>query len=599
MATAQQLRDVLLAYTIQTNSDLGCFTDPNMKALLPTLAPATLRNIGDRTAMKAHLNETFPAKKALVKLQMQKTLTKIHLSYDLSTSPDDNAILAVSAHFLDDNGIPQQRLIALRQQYGTSGNDIAKALREVITEWDLESHIGCVMSDGASNKDSSAEVLFQSLNPEYEKQDAIERYLYCYRHAFSLIGRVALYGEDFEAFERASQRLNCEGLSDDLLSLWRRRGPIGKLHNLVMWVRSSPQRKQLFNSTVPEAQDSGLDILLASVSTLEQQLVLNDSTRWRSTFLMIRRALAQRDHIKVFIAKNASEVEATLQVPKEDRLDDQDWLVLDELHPVLTPLYELASSAPASVPSAYGNHALWETLTCIEYIHKGLRPWIKLFGHGTIHPCLPASQPHPRQAIRDRQAAAQCADRYSRLEASSQAHLRVSIMNGWSKLNEYFESLEKSPLYAAAVILHPGLGTKCLPGFWAQTDTAVNDLHRYRHNWYQNGATGPKLRAGSQSVPFSAELEQYIRPGEWQSEGGFDNPIQWWMRNRGKFPTVSKLALDILAIPANTVDCARALEASKLTMASQCEEMAPDTLEKVECLRNWLYRSAVVMGGLN
>ncbi|KAG5965116.1 hypothetical protein E4U56_001899 [Claviceps arundinis] len=134
------------------------------------------------------------------------------------------------------------------------------------------------MSDGASNKDFCAEVLFQSLNPEYEKQDATDRFLHCYRHAFGLIGRVVLYGEDFEAFERALRRLECEGLGDDLL-LWRRRGPIGKLHNLAMWARSSLQHTELFNSTVPEAQDSGDDILLASTSTLEQQLVLNDATR--------------------------------------------------------------------------------------------------------------------------------------------------------------------------------------------------------------------------------------------------------------------------------------------------------------------------------
>jgi hypothetical protein len=47
--------------------------------------------------------------------------------------------------------------------------------------------------------------------------------------------------------------LSCQAL--ELLVFWRKRGPIGKLHNLINWIRYSPQRRQAFqNVTTEEAE---------------------------------------------------------------------------------------------------------------------------------------------------------------------------------------------------------------------------------------------------------------------------------------------------------------------------------------------------------
>jgi hypothetical protein len=53
------------------------------------------------------------------------------------------------------------------------------------------------------------------------------------------------------------------------------------------------------------------------------------------------------------------------------------------------------------------------------------------------------------------------------------------------------------------------------------------------------------------------------------------------MARQGQFPTVSQLALDILAIPAMATDCERSFSLAKLTWTSQRLSMTAETLEKL------------------
>ncbi|GKU15615.1 unnamed protein product, partial [Fusarium langsethiae] len=55
----------------------------------------------------------------------------------------------------------------------------------------------------------------------------------------------------------------------------------------------------------------------------------------------------------------------------------------------------------------------------------------------------------------------------SSLPADHRAYIRASINNGWKKLDEYYSKLGESPLFAAAVILHPRFGISWLEATWA------------------------------------------------------------------------------------------------------------------------------------
>ncbi|KAJ0118548.1 Uncharacterized protein HZ326_31859 [Fusarium oxysporum f. sp. albedinis] len=78
----------------------------------------------------------------------------------------------------------------------------------------------------------------------------------------------------------------------------------------------------------------------------------------------------------------------------------------------------------------------------------------------------------------------------STLPADHRAYIRASINNGWKKLNEYYDKLGESPLFAAAIILHPRFGISWLEATWVSEEQRawVRDakvgVKDYFTSWY-------------------------------------------------------------------------------------------------------------------
>ncbi|RKK71252.1 hypothetical protein BFJ71_g17599 [Fusarium oxysporum] len=58
----------------------------------------------------------------------------------------------------------------------------------------------------------------------------------------------------------------------------------------------------------------------------------------------------------------------------------------------------------------------------------------------------------------------------STLPADHRAYIRAPINNEWKKLNEYYDKLGESPLFAAAIILHPRFGISWLEATWVSEE---------------------------------------------------------------------------------------------------------------------------------
>jgi hypothetical protein len=98
--------------------------------------------------MSRQMHDIYLSKKDMISQDLRDAITKIHLGFDLWTSPNRYAIMAVTSHFLDRKGRHQTRLLALRRQLGShSGNNLAVTLLQVVKEWGIENHVGVVVSD--------------------------------------------------------------------------------------------------------------------------------------------------------------------------------------------------------------------------------------------------------------------------------------------------------------------------------------------------------------------------------------------------------------------------------------------------------------------
>jgi hypothetical protein len=91
--------------------------------------------------------------------------------------------------------------------------------------------------------------------------DPVKQRLRCSGHIYNLVCKAILYGVDSDCIEEASQAsqammtsvsafeatLNSNNDEAKLIA-WRKKGPVGKLHNTVIHIKESSARRLLFES---------------------------------------------------------------------------------------------------------------------------------------------------------------------------------------------------------------------------------------------------------------------------------------------------------------------------------------------------------------
>ncbi|KAI8683376.1 Beta-galactosidase [Fusarium keratoplasticum] len=132
-----------------------------------------------------------------------------------------------------------------------------------------------------------------------------------------------LYGDDAASFELQSEAYGMlERVKEDL-EHWRAKGPVGKLHNIVRFIRASPQRTEAFKAHAKEQEEADI-YKLAEESTAELEVIQNNATRWNSTYMMIERALIKQSELNSFIQELGLEADASRRVPTADILTSDD-----------------------------------------------------------------------------------------------------------------------------------------------------------------------------------------------------------------------------------------------------------------------------------
>lgn len=604
--------------------------------------------------MADHLETIWSRGRATVKAELREASTRIHLSFDLWTSPNIYAFMAVTSHFLDSKGKHQSRLLAFTQQQGNhSGVNLATTLEDTVRDWGLVSRMGVVICDNATNNDTCLASFYPRINPRMTSRDCKAHRMRCYGHILNLVAKSLLFGSDFETFEAESEFYQTVHRDEEDLKLWRKTGPVGKLRNIVRFIRASPQRSERFKKVAKEV-DGGSDYCLFNRSSSELQLILNNDTRWNSTYLMIERAVEKRHEIRAYLS-GLNDDEESLQIPISDHLTDEDWLVLVEVKSLLEPLF-FQTKRTEGWGKGDGHGRLWEVITGMEYILEHLEEWKNYYNH-EIAPIV-VQEDEEDEEEEDRQLPtrnsrslrssarrsfnesslpdhvevdwarrrAEATSQFRRLRKGCQVNLRTSIELAWQKLNKYYSALAESPLFAASIILHPYFGFNYLKEVWgrdgqeAWVRSAEKGLERFFNKWYKDddvsvvslasssaSSLAPssqedshfrqwlRSRRSQEARATSDELHSYLR----QAPEETDDPARWWLDRQAQYPRLSKLALDVFAIPAMASDCERAFSAAKLTLTSQRLSMKAESIERLQLTKNWLKRGVLPMSGID
>lgn len=320
---------------------------------------------------------------------------------------------------------------------------------------------------------------------------------------------------------------------------WRKRGPLGKLHNVVVHIQRSPQRLKEFKNLAKGCYP-----------------VRDNKTRWNSWSNMLEantvspRIEAIRRYIQLYNLE-------------EDALSDEDWALLWNIRDFLKVFKDIT---------------------------------LELEGHASILamalPAMDLILSHYEKGMHTYR---------------DHTHMRSMCDAGWRKMEKYYGLTDSSSAYVAAIVLNPSLKwdyikaawrpSWILPAeirmrkFWEEHYKPEGDIQLPREDQEESATSSRLATYLRQYQPSRAsitdEYEHYIHQ-ETVAEAAED-PLKWWLQpeRQIKYPNLSKMAMDILSIPAMADEPERVFSGAKFTITQYRNRLGMAMFRAFERIKSW------------
>jgi hypothetical protein len=371
--------------------------------------------------------------------------------------------------------------------------------------------------------------------------------------------------------------------------LWKKFGCLGRLHNLVRYIRLTPQRREEFAAIIIGGDLSEFDGL---------ELIQNNSTRWNSWFHSITRALNVRERLEIFSARHVPGKGS--QGIANFKLDGQHWFELEKIELALKDFYAATLLSEGKKTSL----ADWfSTLDCLlREINETKDHYYDIhteddnnFTWMYLQSCADA-------------AWSKCAEYYNNQQLN------------WQK--RFPEDTDLPPAYFAAQILDPYRkwawfrqewvlqGDKEKQRWFDNAQSSVKQLWETEYKGrYPVEMLPPPARKDRDPDPAfdrqrdhkriridapvsSTDLyEQYISTDRlYDEEASCDKAIAYWLSRYDSQRDLARFALDLFAISPMSDECERLFSSAKLTIVDRRGRLKADIIEACECLRAWYGR---------
>jgi hypothetical protein len=358
---------------------------------------------------------------------------------------------------------------------------------------------------------------------------------------------------------------------------------------------------------------------------------LTEPHRWNSTRDMLVRAIRLRESITHFLdleelyytklvekdektALNERPEDSVTRIVFQNRMGADDWALAAELVDILEPIKECTKLLEGR-PDEHSEDGIAQVYPILKILLANME---KLKPQFSEHIALAeAGDPAVQRG----------------------APYWMAIEHGWNKTREYYNLINNSPVYTAAVFLDPRLSFDYLKKEWGIKDATacvrkVRALweKEYRHRtppvintnecFLSQGSSAtlqevdgnarkrfkpnPKFRTVKEGP---AETYSFPPPEKVMDEfTAYRNspretdstiiPPQYWRRPDvcARFPTLSLMAMDILAIPAMSAEPERIFSLAGNVFSARRNRLHETTVEAQLCLANWGNNKLIKLG---
>ena len=561
-------QSLFIAYLVSDDVSLRKTTSPAFHELLafrnPILEPVLPKSIA---TTRKWLIKSYQGSKNAVRNDLAQSKSRITLSFDSWKSNNELDFLGVVAHYINKDYCMKNVLLALRNTFGShTAQEQQHHLLAVCRDFRISNRIAYFMADNASNNDKTLELLSKEIDFKPEQSR-----LRCAGHIINLVTKAILYGTDVdcvdEVLSASNDSLFDSGVSKfeaalrsqdpaEVLKAWRRKGPVGKLHNLVLHVRSSPLRRSFFERKQKEADAEAPRLY---------QLVVNGGIRWNSTCDMIERAIKLRDALDLYQQAFKDNAEESVA---QDALTNNDWQELVELLALLKPLKQTSLFVQGNGDSECRHGSLFENLQALDFLLTKLEGLKKRYAFG------PAT------------------------------HFKASINLGWKKLNKYYELSDCTAAYRASILIHPHFKMRWFEEHWGDKEHWIRDCKEAIAALYQeykrrhgddavaltSTATAEELSEFDQyntlcdEAAVSDELTRYLRE---ERQPKHVDPLRWWQLNEERYPILRQMAFDHLAAPASSSADERQFSMAGNMLDDEHYHSKDDLAQAQQCVKSW------------
>ncbi|KZV50209.1 zinc finger BED domain-containing protein DAYSLEEPER-like [Dorcoceras hygrometricum] len=347
-------------------------------------------------------------------------------------------------------------------------------------------------------------------------------------------------------------------------ALYTAKGIVDKVRDSVKYVKTSESLEEKF-----------LDLKQKLQVPSSKNLVLDDQTKWNTTYEML---LAASELREIFSCLDTSDPDY------KDAPTMEDWKQIETFCTYLKPLFDIANLLTTTT-----------TLTTNTFFHEAWKIQLELARATTSEDPFISSLTKSMLDNFDKYwksccfilAIAVVMDPRFKMKLvefsfskiyGDEADSYVKVVN--EGIHELFQEYVALPLP-----LTPAYAEESANGTTVKLEEAQDAV--VSNNGLAGLADFDMYMIETNSQQSKSELDQYLEESLLPRVHIFD-VMGWWKLNRTKYPTLSKMARDILSIPVCTVPGSSVFDMEPREMDSYRCSLRPETVEALICAKNWL-----------
>jgi BED zinc finger len=154
-----RLRELLVEWIVDRRHPFVEVESSAFRNFVEYLNPLAVNKVPkSANTVRADIVKCFQVAKKTINQSLQTSKSKIHLTFDLWSSPNYKSIIAIVGHWTNSEGKVETATLALREILGghRGAEDLAPVIHEVVKEYGIQNKLGWFMTDNAGNNDTAS-----------------------------------------------------------------------------------------------------------------------------------------------------------------------------------------------------------------------------------------------------------------------------------------------------------------------------------------------------------------------------------------------------------------------------------------------------------